>query len=133
MQYFFPIIFSSLDEYVSCKLIAIPGRYDYKPYAYAFQKDSPYLPIFNHYIKEMQEKGVMDQILEKYAPAPQICPALTGVALGFESCFTAFLVLISGAVLGIILLIVELCAKTSGLKCTCLESYGVIKQDEESE
>ena len=62
----------------------------------------------------MQEKGVMDQILEKNAPAPQICPALTGVALGFESCFTAFLVLISGAVLGIILLILELCAKTSG-------------------
>ena len=58
-------------------MIAIPGRYDFKPYAYAFQKDSPYLSIFNYFIKTMQERGSMDQIMEKNAAAPQFCPDLT--------------------------------------------------------
>ena len=111
------------EEYVSCQLIAIPARYDYKPYAYGFQKDSPYLPIFNHYIKAMQEKGSLDQILEKYAPATQFCPDLTGKALGFNSCISAFLVLVGGAAIGLILLAIELCSRKTGLNCKWLEWY----------
>ena len=120
--------FRYFEEYVSCKLIAIPGRYDFKPYAYGFQKDSPYLPIFNHYIKEMQEKGALDKILDKYSPSPQNCPDLTGVALGFDSCITAFLVLIGGGVLGLFLLAIELSSRLTGSKCFCLECYAVINR-----
>ena len=105
-------------------MIAIPGRYDYKPYAYGFQKDSPYLQIFNHYIKAMHEKGSLKQIIEKYTPPPQICPDLTGEALGFNSCISAFLVLIGGASFGLILLAIELCARKTGWKCACLAWYG---------
>jgi hypothetical protein len=42
---------------LDCEVIAIPAKYDFKPYAYGFQKDSPYLGLFNHYLKEMREKG----------------------------------------------------------------------------
>ena len=115
---------SGSEEYASCKLIAIPGRYDYKPYAFGFQKYSPYLPIFNYYIKAMQEKGSMDQVLEKHAPAPQICPDLTGKALGFNSCISAFLILMGGATAGLILLAIELVSKKTGSNWAWLEWYG---------
>ena len=64
--------FSSFEEYEKCELVAIPKKYDTKPYAYGFQKDSPYLGIFNYYIKEMREKGTLQQILKKYDPPDQV-------------------------------------------------------------
>ena len=54
---------SAMDIYGSCDIIAIPGKYDIQPYAFGFQKNSPYLSIFNHYIKELREKGSLQQIL----------------------------------------------------------------------
>ena len=110
-------------EYVSCKIIAIPEKYDFKPYAYGFQKNSPYLPLFNHYLKEMKEKGSLKQIQDKFAPPPQFCPDVTGQPLGFESCFTAFLILIGGLVIGLMLLAIELCSKISGGNYHWLQTY----------
>ena len=63
-----------MDPYISCKIVATQGKYDFKPYAYGFQKDSPFLPMFDYYINEMKEKGSLNQILAKYEPPPQICP-----------------------------------------------------------
>ena len=77
-------------------MIAIPAKYDFKHMTYGFQKDSPYLGLFNHYMKEMREKGVLKQILNKYEIGTQVCPDESGKPLGFESCFTALLVLLSG-------------------------------------
>ena len=93
------MLLSSYPEYASCQLIIIPAKYDFKPYAYGFQKDSPYLGLFKHYLKELREKGVLEQILIKYESGAQFCPDESGKPLGFESCFTAFLVLLLGKVL----------------------------------
>ena len=54
--------------------MATPGKYDFKPYAYGFQKDSPFLPMFNYYINDMIEKGILKQIQAKYEAPLQICP-----------------------------------------------------------
>jgi hypothetical protein len=64
--------FSSFPEYEDCKIVVIPAKYDTKPYAYGFQKDSPYLGVFNYYIKEMREKGTLKQIQKKYDPPDQV-------------------------------------------------------------
>ena len=48
---------SAFPEYLDCDVTVIPAKYDFKPYAYGFQKDSPYLGLFNHYLKELREKG----------------------------------------------------------------------------
>ena len=77
-------------------MIAIPERYDPKPYAFGFQKNSPYLGLFNYYLNDMRERGRLQQIFKKYANAPQKCPDYSGQALGFNSCFTAFLILLVG-------------------------------------
>ena len=60
--------------YSSCKIVAAPAKYDFKPYAYGFQKDSPLVSMFSYYINEMKEKGSLEQIQVKYEPAPQFCP-----------------------------------------------------------
>ena len=53
--------------------MVIPAKYDSKPYAYPFQKDSPYLGVFNYYLNEMREKGSLKQIQKKYDPPDQVC------------------------------------------------------------
>ena len=60
------------------------------------QKDAPFNDLFNFYLKEMREKGSLQQILKKYEIGTQFCPDDSGKPLGFESCFTAFLALIAG-------------------------------------
>ena len=111
-------------EYSACEVIAIPAKYDFKPYAYGFQLNSPYLPIFNHYLKQMRENGKLGKILSEYEVQPQVCPDSSGLPLGFESCFTAFLLLLAGMALGFILFCLEFSLKICGGKNTLfLEMY----------
>jgi hypothetical protein len=49
---------STFPEFTNCEVIATPAKYDFKPYAYGFQKNSPYLGVFNHVLKEMRETGM---------------------------------------------------------------------------
>ena len=102
--------------YLSCEIIAIPAKYDKKQVAFAFQKDSGYLPLFNHYLKIMEEKGISKQILEKYEATPPICADMSGQALGLKNCFTGFFPLFAGGMLGLLILFIEIFAfKTFGV------------------
>ena len=100
-------LFRSFKQYTDCKIIAIPAKYNFKPYAFGFQKDSPFLPMFNFYLKEMREKGSLKKILDKYESPPQVCPDYNGKPLGFGAVFTAFGVLGLGVVAGILLFLLE--------------------------
>ena len=111
---------STFDAYTKCKILAIPAKYDIKPYAYGFQKDSPYLGLFNHFLRELREKGNLQQILAKYDPPPQVCPDYSGKSLGFSSCFTAFIILTLGSGSALIILIIE-----SSSKCLGFENLGI--------
>jgi hypothetical protein len=88
-------------------LIAIPAKYDSKPYSYGFQKDSPYLDLFNYMIKDLKEKGSYDKIAANYEPEPQFCPDTSGQPLGFDSCITLYLIIIAGFSACICLLFLE--------------------------
>ena len=44
-------------------MINIPIQMNFKPYAYGFQKYSPFLGIFNYYIHEMKEKGMFSSYI----------------------------------------------------------------------
>ena len=102
---------TTFHEYAGCEILAIPSKYKITPCALALQKNSPYLPLFNYYLNEMQEKGVSEQILSKYEPAAQICPDSSGLPLGFDSCFTAFLALLGGAFVGFAIFIIEVISR----------------------
>ena len=79
--------------------------------------------VFNHFLKELREKGSLKQILKKYESGAQVCPDMSGQPLGFESCFTAFLVLLGGLAVGLLVMVLE---TISGLDKTIpyLDSYG---------
>ena len=113
-------------EYAGCEILAIPSKYKITPCALALQKNSPYLPLFNYYLNEMQEKGVSEQILSKYEPAAQICPDSSGLPLGFDFCFTAFLVLLGGAFVGLAIFIIEVISRVMCKdKNSFLEMYDI--------
>ena len=78
---------SSYSSYLDCKIIAIPQKYDFKPYGFGFQSNSPYIGPFNFFIKQMIEKGSMKNIVEKHQNKPQVCPDFSGKPMGFNNCF----------------------------------------------
>ena len=111
--------------------MATPGKYNFKPYAFGFQKDSPFLPLFDFYLNEMKEKGSLKQIQVKYEPAPQICPDYNGKSLGVTSVFSAFGVLVCGFGFAVILFGLEQLTKSFGMKWSVFNSYGVMDSPDE--
>ena len=95
------------NEYKDCQIVATEGKYFLRPYAWAFQKHSPYLDAFNFYLQEFNQKGLWNAIQNKYEPLPQVCPDLSGEPLEWASVFSAFLFLIGGAVLAFLCLGIE--------------------------
>jgi hypothetical protein len=122
----FHYLFRTLDAYINCKILATPGKYNVKPLAYGFQKDSPFLPLFDYYLNEMKEKGSMKQIQVKYEPPPQTCPDYSGKSLGVSSVFSAFGVLFSGVGIAMILFGLEKLTQAFGMKWSIFNSYGVV-------
>ena len=59
--------------------------------AWVFQKHSPYLQLFNYYLKMMKEKGTLQYLYSRFKPPPQICPDAAGKPIGFRNSITAFL------------------------------------------
>ena len=127
----FYYLFRANDAYVNCKIVATPGKYNYKHIVYGLQKDSPFLPIFNYYLNGMKEKGIFKQIQDKYEPSPQICPDYSGKALGVGSVFVAFCVLSFGVGIAVILFGLEKLTKSFGMKWLILNSYGVVDHPDE--
>ena len=92
----------STKEYRDCLIVVTEGKYFTRPYGWPFPKFSPFLDIFNFYISEYIEKGTWNAISNKYAPQPQICPDMSGKPIEFATTFTAFLILIGGAILALL-------------------------------
>ena len=131
LKILFHYLFRANDAYVNCKIVATPGKYNYKHIAYGLQKDSPFLPIFNYYLNEMKEKGIFKQIQDKFEPSPQICPDYSGKPLGVGSVFVAFCVLFFGVGIAVILFGLEKLTKSFGMKWSIFNSYGVVDHPDE--
>ena len=78
-----------------------------KAIAWAFSKKSPYLNIFNFYIQKFKGNGIWKSIEERHKKPPQDCPDLSGEPIDFESCFTAFLVLLVGFSFSFLIILIE--------------------------
>ena len=83
--------FRATDEFAKCEVLAIPTKMDSRSYAWGFQKYSSYLPLFNYYLKKMNEKGSIRKLYNKFKPLPQVCPDGAGKPIGFQNCLTAFI------------------------------------------
>ena len=69
-----PYIHSSTEKYIKCEIIALPGEYDYKSLAFAYQLNSPYAGIFDYHINLARENGIIEQSISKYQGHKQSCP-----------------------------------------------------------
>ena len=127
----FHYLFRNTDAFINCKIVATPEKLNPKPATYGFQKDSPFLPLFNYYLNEMKEKGSLKQIQVKYEPPPQICPDYSGKSLGVGSVFAAFGVLFFGAGISLILFCVEKLTQAFGMKWSIFSRYGKVDHPDE--
>ena len=97
----------SAEEYKDCRILRVPGYYDPTLAGFALQKDSTYQFVFNHFLQKTKENGHIDRVWKQYVNGRQICPDYSGKPLGMSTCFTAFIVLICGSTVSIILLLIE--------------------------
>jgi hypothetical protein len=98
---------SSKEEYKSCDIIDTKSQYFQVQYAWPFQKYSPYLDIFNFYIKGYKEKGIFGALSNRYQSSSPVCPDPSGMPIEFPNCFTAFLALMAGMAVSFLLMILE--------------------------
>ena len=109
----------TFDAYERCEIKAIRAKYDVKPLAFGFQKDSSLLNLFDYHLKEMKESGALDQIMKKYESGPQVCEDYSGKPLGMGSVFAAFAIVILALLLVYVILAIEFMASffnAKGLK-----------------
>ena len=72
------------------------------------KQDSPFLPLFDHYLRLLLERGTINQIIQRYVTTEKpACSDTSGEPIGFDNCFTAFLVLLLGLAAGMVSLAVE--------------------------
>ena len=94
--------------YQKCEALNLPEKFEFIQVAYAFQKYSPYLKLFNYYLKKLEEGGTFHNLKNKYNRLPQVCSSDGGGPIGFSNTITAFIAFLIGLALGASLLILEL-------------------------
>lgn len=93
-------------EYHECKL-KIANLFSGKSLlGFAFQKNSPFLPVVNARLQSMFESGEVMKIIVKHSKDPPNCHANKGKPLGFENISLVFIiislgVLASGVICGV--------------------------------
>lgn len=121
-------------EYKSCSIIVLPKVYVYRRFSLGFQKDSPFLKLFDHYFKTMAESGLLDQITKSYDPLPQECPDYTGTALGFHTLNFPFLVISGGIIMSFVIGMLEYLFRViNPNKDDSVANSGGLQRDEEVE
>ena len=107
--------YSTTSAYINCEIMASPEEMEHRPYAFGFQKNSPFHGIFSYYIDIMRERGTLEQIKKKYLASKQVCPDTSGQPLGFAKCYTAFIALVIGTCSGLIIMLMEQCVTHRGI------------------
>ena len=128
--------FRKTPQYEGCEILAIPGKFGMEFTGWAFQKNSPLLPIFNYYLKAMDEQGITARIFAEYGSTTQECPNYNGLPLGFDSCIAAFVVFGVGLSIAAVGFIFEILIPKSMVKLlpnigglSSLNEEGKLKED----
>ena len=68
------------------------------------QKNSPFYWAFHYHINKMKESGTFHKIANSYAGESKACADTSGDPLDMNQCFTAFVILLIGGGMGLLLL-----------------------------
>ena len=111
----FPIIVEPMQEFLNCKVEAVPGEYLKSQWAMPVRKDFKFKELFNIIILKLRESGIQFDIFKKYRDKqggePDCGRRARGSALGEKSVISAILIMIAGIILSFIILIVEIVIK----------------------
>ncbi|XP_045616456.1 glutamate receptor ionotropic, kainate 4 [Procambarus clarkii] len=96
----------------NCSVIEVPGSYLGGYWHLGFRKRLPYASIINQELIKMSSGGILDRLHQRWWGKPIPCEAPSPYTeLGFSNILTAFILLIAGGILSILLLMLELCYK----------------------
>ena len=96
-------------DYESCNTIEVKsvGNLPKTLFAWAFTKNSPTWKIVNYFIFQLNEAGALNALRSKWEPRPQVCPSLAGSPVNWSMSISAFVLLLGGLVLALIVMIIE--------------------------
>ena len=57
---------------MDCRIVAVPSRYDLRPYAFGLQSGSPLLAALDYHLGRLRERGAARKILEQWETKPQV-------------------------------------------------------------
>ncbi|XP_071519965.1 glutamate receptor ionotropic, kainate 3-like [Panulirus ornatus] len=87
-----------------CRVILVKTMYFSTQTGFALAPDSPYRKVFDTQLMRMRDGGVLSRSWHRWQPPPTLCTAPRVVALDIHHLFTAFLLLVLGLILSIVLL-----------------------------
>ena len=91
------------NEYKKCQITDVPVRYFPEQLAYGIQKGSPYFGTFWYHMSKLNENGAFEKLIKPYESEPQVCPDHSGEPINLGQCFTAFVLLLIGILIGLFL------------------------------
>ena len=94
-----------MDLYLNCKVIDTGVVFQTNQLAWAIPKGSQYYWSFRSHINKLKEIGAADKYAKAYAGQGQVCPEYSGRPVTGTQCFTAFLALVVGMILGLLWLL----------------------------
>ena len=101
-----------MEKFLTCKIVAIPGKYFKGQWAMPVRKGFEFYELFNIMILKMKEGGIQFDIFKKYRDkqggVPDCSKRDSGSALGMKSVISAAIVQLLGIILSIIILFVEI-------------------------
>ena len=118
--YLFHTTLTNLPEYRNCLLEGTNLLVDKVDLAFALQRNSPYLDLFNHAMQRIIESGELERIHRKHRVEEPACndPG-KGKPIGFENILLVFLILGSGTFVSIVICILEVCFKKNVFPTIC--------------
>ncbi len=95
------------------------------PVAFAFQRRSPYVPLFDAKMLKLKQSGEVDKVMDKYLNLKDnvVCDDSSFTTIGYQHIFSAFVLLATGVAAACTILLGE------NIK-TCVRGEGKTKTSE---
>lgn len=92
-----------------CHIGVAAPHYNENYVSFAFPNGSPYVALFSAKILKLKQGGEVDKLLHKYLSTKDAvtCDTSSYTTLGYENIFSAFVVLLAGAVAAWVILLGE--------------------------
>ena len=92
-----------------CKITSASTRYNKHSLAFPFQKNSPFLKVFDNVLNIMQETGSLQNThrhIAQYKPL-MVCDEKRDWSIGYQNIFSAFVIVGIGCIIAMLILMCE--------------------------